>query len=134
MTYISGGMGALRIGIIVQAQRDACADSVAALKWRDAPAQEVADSVARDLRDVEPLVLTLPLSGPVAAELLHELADDGGIVGSIPLLTRMACVQYVLAVADHSLEAMRPILRRIAEATRAAPLIAAHSEPASRVV
>lgn len=112
----------LQIGELVQRQRDICAATVANLD-RSAPGVgELLDSVARDLRQLEPLVLTIPLSGQVAAELLGDLADDGGIISSIPLLVRMACAQYVYGLYDHALDPIRPHLLRVAAAVRAAPL------------
>lgn len=113
-----------QIGDLVQRQRDICAATVANLDPASAPAlAELLDSVARDLRQLEPLVLTVPLSGPVAAELLRDLADDGGIVTSIPLLVRMACAQYVISLHDYVLDPIRPHIQRIAAAVRAAPLV-----------
>lgn len=106
---------------LVRQQRTACAQAVADLAPANPAQRELLDGVRRDLLDGESLLLTVPLTGPAAADLIAEL--DAGIITAIPLLTRMACVQYVQALADRSPEAMRAIFGRITHAVRGAALV-----------
>lgn len=109
---------------IIARQRRACAAAIDAYSvGSDMARREVRESIARDVLHVEPLILSVPLSGPLAGDLLAEIHDDGGLLSSLPMLTRMACVQYVLAVADHSAEALRPVLYALADLVRSSPLV-----------